>query len=149
MLIAVLRRRHWRRPESQLVVMDAWLSTFSADAYRPMLRLGERDDARFLASQRGPDHARKYRRLQRELLRGYLHSLATDYDRIHSLATHGADGVQEKMEFIFSLWHVELRIAVDQITPCTVDTRPLLDNVEQVTARARDVARRRHEFRIS
>lgn len=154
-------RRPWRRRHDELQAMEEWLAGFSLDSYLPMLRLSSSADSAFLAVKKGPVEAARYRRLQRKLLREYLRVLARDFHRLHALATESAirahadqdDSslalVEEKMEFGFSIWSIELRLLLDEFTPCVVDLRPLLDNVDHLTARAREVSRRRLEFRVS
>ncbi len=154
-------RKPWRRRNDDLIVMEAWLETFSPDSYLPMLRLVEPLDANFLLRHRGPEAAARYRRTQRRMLREYLHRLSSDFNRLHAVATDSAlrarsdqDGsslalVEEKMEFIFSMWSIEARLLLSEILPSVVNLRPLLANVDELTAKARALSRRRLEFRVS
>jgi hypothetical protein len=57
--------------------------------------------------------------------------------------------MEEKLEFIFAVWIIELRLFLDKFSPCTVNPQPLLANVNELTAKAREIARRRLEFRLS
>ena len=153
-------RRPWRRAEDPVAV-EACLESFSADSYLPMLRLADSSDSSFLSAHLGPEQAAKYSRLQRRMLRDYLRGLSRDFRRLHSLATESAlrersgnkDSslalVEEKMEFIFCMWSLELRLLLSGIVPCVVNPRPLLANVEQVEAKARASARRRTDLRFS
>jgi hypothetical protein len=161
LIAIVVWRRPWRRRDDDLIVVESWLESFSPDGYLPMLRLTSPSDARFLSIQRGPKAAARYRHAQRQLLREYLRSLSRDFNRLHNLATGSALRarsdrqnsslalVEEKMEFIFSMWSVETRILLDEIAPCSINLKPLLAEVDQLTARARETARRRLEFRVS
>ena len=153
----------WRlatyRPEDPLQ-MESWLEGFSPASYQPMFRLSEPVDSRFLKSQRGPKEASRYRRLQRKMLRQYLRGLARDCHRLHLLASqmdaHPVPGndnsvlaqLEEKLEFSFSVWSIELRLLLDEISPRDLNLRPLLANVEALTERARRAARRRHQLRF-
>lgn len=161
-LVAVLAwRRPWRRRDDELLVMEAWLETFSPESYLPMLRLVETVDPGYLLANCGPLEAKRYKSLQRQMLREYLRGLARDFNRLHALATENAiraraeeeDSslalVEEKMEFIFSMWSIEFRLYVNQFAPCVVNLRPLLANVDQLTVKAREMSRRRLEYRLS
>ena len=57
------------------------LAELSVDRYRPMLRLLNDDDLRFLRVQPGftPDMARSYARQRCKIFRGYLKCLETDF----------------------------------------------------------------------
>jgi hypothetical protein len=143
----------WRRPRgrrnNQLLTMRTWLETFSPDAYRPMLRLIESRDTGFLATQRGPAEVKRYRCLQRRMLRGYLHALYRDFHRLQAVAaaarsSGGHDGqklelapAQQEIRFLLALWNVEFRLLLNRIAPCAIDIGPLLANVGFMTEKAR------------
>lgn len=160
-LVAILLCRRPRRRADDRLAMEEWLEGFSPESYRPMLRLAEPHDAGFLLLQRGPEEAARYRRAQRQMLREYLRSLSCDFHRLHALATESAlrardDDensslalMEEKMDFIFSVYSIEFRLMMNSVVPCVVNLRPLLANVDELTAKAREVARRRLEFRVS
>jgi hypothetical protein len=161
LITIVAWRRPWRRRDEQVVAMEAWLESFSPESYLPMLRLAESLDTGFLTAQRGPEEAARYRRLQRQILKEYLRGLSRDFHRLHSLATESALRarhdhensslalVEEKMEFAFSMWSVDIRLMVNDFAPCAVNLRPLIANVDELTARVREANRRRLEFRVS
>ena len=117
--------------------------------YLPMLRLTEASDAGFLDTQRGSEMGLRYRALQRQMLREYLDGLAHDFHRLHALAARAGKPAQmdEKMEFVFCVWSIELRLALNQITRCAANLETLLASVEQLTIRVRELARRRHLLR--
>jgi len=71
--IALLKRR----PSHPL----EWTADLSADRYRPMYRLLDEDDIRFLRSQPGatPALVNRLRRQRCQLFRGYLRSLERDF----------------------------------------------------------------------
>ena len=146
-LIVTLAWRHaWRKREGSLQI-EAWLESFSPDTYRPMLRLANSGDTGYLKIHRGPEAAASYRRRQRRMLREYLHGLSRDFHRLHTIAAESACRsridrensalvlIEEKLEFIFSVWIIELRLVLDKFSPCTINPRPLLANVDELTAR--------------
>jgi hypothetical protein len=160
LIVIIASRRPWRRREDNLKVMEAWLDNFSPHSYLPMLRLADSGDTGYLNIQRGPMAAARYRRIQREILKDYVRGLSRDFHRLHALGTD--DGlrrihhensalalVDEKLEFIFSVWSIELRLLIGRFAPCAVNLQPLLANVDELTAKARETARRRLEYRLS
>ena len=159
-VVVLVWRRAWRKREDSLQI-EAWLASFSPDTYRPMLRLANAGDIGYLKMHRGPEAAAIYRRRQRRMLREYLHGLSRDFHRLHAIAAESAWRtridrensalvlIEEKLEFIFSVWIIELRLVLDKLSPCTINPRPLLASVDELTARAREIARRRLEFRLS
>lgn len=161
LILIVAWRRAWRKREDSLEINEAWLENFSLGSYLPMLRLANSGDSGYLNSQRGPEAAARYRRLQRRMLREYLRGLSRDFHRLHIIAVESSWRgridhensalalMEEKLEFIFSVWVIELRLFLDKFSPCTVNPQPLLANVNELTAKAREIARRRLEFRLS
>jgi hypothetical protein len=71
-------------PRKCLPPQGAWLDGLSVDRYRPMERLLDDEDYRFLASQPGfsPKLGRCLRAQRRKAFRGYLRCLRRDFDRI-------------------------------------------------------------------
>jgi len=161
LIVVVIWRRAWRKREDSLEINEAWLENFSPHSYLPMLRLANSGDSGYLKTQRGPEAAARYRRLQRRMLREYLRGLSRDFHRLHIIAAESSgrvriDGensslalIEEKLEFIFSVWSIELRLLLDKLSPCTINPQPLLTNVDELTAKAREITRRRLEFRLS
>ncbi len=161
LIVIIVWRREWRQPEHSSRINEAWLETFSPGAYLPMLRLANSSDAGYLNAKRGPEAAASYRRRQRRMLREYLRGLSRDFHRLHTITDSSAWRArinrensalalkEEKLNFIFSVWIIELRLFLDKFSPCTVNPQPLLANVDKLTARAREIARRRLEFRLS
>lgn len=161
-LIAItVRRRPWRRREENLAAMEAWLESYSPDVYLPMLRLAHSEDTGYLTTYRGSEEAARYRRVQRRILKEYLRSLSRDFHRLHALATESALRarndhensslalVEEKLDFIFSMWSIELCLFVNEFAPCAINLRPLLADIGDLAAKARENARRRLEVRMS
>lgn len=121
-----------------------------------MLRLAGSDDSGFLATHRGLEEAKRYRSLQRRMLRGYLRVLSHDYHCLHSLAAKSAQKqsaslglVGERMQFAFSIWSVELRLLLNEVVPCTVNLKPLLERVNELSSRVRETTRRKLGFRAA
>lgn len=113
---------------------ESWLEDFSSTAYRPMIRLAEPNDAGYLAAQRGLDEAARYRRWQRRALRTYLRRLSRDFQRLHSLA---AADPWRRLNFLVSVWSVEVRLALSGILPRAIDLRPLLVTMDDLASQAR------------
>ena len=161
-LIAMMVWLHpWRKREDNRELMEAWLENFSPHIYLPMLRLAQSADTGYLNTQRGPEAAARYRRVQRRILREYLRGLSRDFHRLHALGTEtrslartDSDNssfalIEEKLEFIFSMWSIELRLFLDKVTPCAINLQPMLASVDELTVKVRESARRSLEFRPS
>ena len=75
-----------RVPPTQAVLpyTAEWISELSVERYRPMLRLLDESDLRFLRRQPGFDRgmARRLRRQRCQIFRGYLNSLSDDYRKM-------------------------------------------------------------------
>jgi hypothetical protein len=67
-----------------LPVTTEWLGDLSDDRYRPMLRLLEESDFRFLRAQKGftPAMEKRLRGQRVEVFRGYMHMLEADFKRV-------------------------------------------------------------------
>ncbi|MDX2178555.1 MAG: hypothetical protein SFV18_03115 [Bryobacteraceae bacterium] len=65
------------------------LAELSVAKYQPMLRLLDQDDLSFLREQPGyrPGMERRFFAQRRSVMRGYLRSMAVDFNRLHALAT--------------------------------------------------------------
>jgi uncharacterized protein (DUF1810 family) len=65
-----------------------WVANFSITTYRPMLRLLDEEDFRFLAAQPGVSAAtiRELRRERRRVFRAYLRNMVRDFHRLHLAA---------------------------------------------------------------
>ena len=122
---------------------ESWLEDFSSASYRPMLRLAEPDDAGFLAAQRGPEEATRYRRWQRRALRTYLRRLSRDFRRLHALAAAAPWGL---LKFLIEVRSVEVRLLLSGALPGAVDLRPLLAALDDLAAQAR--SRRQSHIRF-
>ncbi|HEU5020446.1 MAG TPA: hypothetical protein VFT60_01100 [Bryobacteraceae bacterium] len=129
-------RSHSREYDSRNT--ESWLEDFSSAAYLPMMRLADPKDAGFLASQRGPDEAARYRRWQRQALRSWLRRLTRDFQYLHTLA---AAAPWRRLKFLISVWQLELRLILSGILPHAIDLRPLLVTMDDLANQARN---RRH-----
>jgi len=65
------------------------LAELSVAKYQPMMRLLDLDDLSFLREQAGyrPGMERRFFAERRRVMRGYLRSMAVDFNRLHALAT--------------------------------------------------------------
>jgi hypothetical protein len=82
--LAVLLARHIGSGSESLPVTTEWLGDLSDDRYRPMLRLLQDADFRFLRAQKGftPAMEKKLRGERVEVFRGYLRMLESDFQRV-------------------------------------------------------------------
>src|ERR1019366_4989261 len=76
--------RSLRLAAGRLPVTTDWLDDLSTERYRPMLRLLDEEDLRFLRTQPGftPKMAAKFRAQRCRILQGYLRSMQVDFGRI-------------------------------------------------------------------
>jgi hypothetical protein len=83
---AVLFRGLFSR-DSDSAHLAEWLDDFSLDTYRPMERLLNEEDYRFLERQPGyqPAIARQLRAERKRIFRAYLRQLARDFGRLVSI----------------------------------------------------------------
>ena len=81
-LVALVRRI--ASPSVALPATPEWISELSVERYRPMLRLLDEEEFRFLQSQDGctPKMAATLRRQRCKIFRGYLRSLSSDFNRV-------------------------------------------------------------------
>jgi hypothetical protein len=99
-----------------LPVTGEWLAELSTDRYRPMLRLLQEDDWRFLRDQHGfqPEIEKSLRRQRVQIFQGYLRMLRADFRRLcGGLSEQGARGVvQRRAEFAVRVMAVRARLAL-------------------------------------
>jgi hypothetical protein len=94
-----------------LPVTTDWLSELSTDRYRPMLRMLDAADFRFLQSQKGftPEMASRLRRQRALAFRGYLRLLQADFDRVSmALRLILAHSMHDRPELASLLFHRRL-----------------------------------------
>jgi hypothetical protein len=123
-----------------LPVTTDWLNELSIDRYRPMQRLLQEADFRFLCVQQGytPQMARKLRKERVHAFRGYLHMLQADFDRVAAalrliLAHSSYDRpelasllFQRRMLFAVTLMSVQVRIVLFRLGVSGVDVSGLI-----------------------
>jgi hypothetical protein len=137
-----------------------FLENFSPETYRPMLRLASRMDRRYLTRAHSAKLAAFHRRIQRKLLREYLHELSRDFNRLYDIATTKAvhattdSGslsmtlVEQQMGFIFLVWSIEARLILDCIFPYSVDLKPVIGYIENLAGQTRELARPQLSYHV-
>src|SRR5438034_7659684 len=82
--LVFLYRKLSSQPDSGVAVDQCLV--LSLEKYRPMERLLQEDDFRFLAAQPGfsPQLGRRFRTERRRIFRGYLRNLRKDFSRLSS-----------------------------------------------------------------
>ncbi len=141
--LVFLFRKLMAAPKTLPVSVD-WISDLSATRYRPMERLLNEEDYRFLASQPGCDRRtlRKVRTERRRLFRGYLVCLSRDFGRVVAalrlLITYSAQDrpdlakIVYKQQALFALGMlaVQWRLALHACGLGTVDVSALIRGME-------------------
>jgi len=126
--------------KQMLPVTTDWLSELSTDRYRPMLRLLEEADFRFLSAQTGssPEMANRLRRQRVQAFRGYLRMLEADFNRVGAalrliLACSDHDRpelafllFQRRLMFVFALTGVQCRLVLFRFGLSGVDVSGLI-----------------------
>ncbi len=129
------------------VPMDDLL-VLSPDKYRPMERLLQEEDFRFLSSQPGfsPSLGRHFRSERRRIFRSYLRNLSKDFGRVsmacHMLIIHAADDrgdlakslIRKRLMFRFGIVAIEGRLLLHTAGVGTVDVRSLVESLEAMQA---------------
>ena len=129
-----------------LPVTTEWLSELSTDRYRPMQRLLEETDFRFLRSQKGftPEMSSRLRRQRVQAFCGYLRMLEADFDRVGAalrliLANSECDRpevasllLQSRLMFAFALTGVHCRLVLFRWGLSGVDVAGLIQLFEGV-----------------
>lgn len=120
------------------------LPVLSSQKYRPMERLLQEDDFRFLAAQPGysPALGRRLRTERRRIFRGYLRNLKRDFSRVsmacHMLIVHSAEDrpdlaamlMRQRLLFGLGMAAVEGRLLLHAVGVGTVDVRGLVGPLE-------------------
>ena len=131
-----------------------WLEQLSLEKYRPMERLLDDADFRFLAAHPGY-HAGMGRRLRterRRVFRGYVRSLERDFGRICGgiqalMAASSEDRpdlaaalVKQRAMFAYGIVSLRVRLALDTVGWHSIDVRPLLGSLEMLRGELRQLA---------
>jgi len=139
-LIAVLRKLA-RQFSSQSLAKDTqWIDEISTDRYRPMLRLLDDEDFRFLRSQPNftPGMATKLRIQRCQIFRGYLRNMDADFGRIcmalkgillHSKIDRpdlASTLVQRQMVFAYRKMTIQFQVVLFRYGLGTVDVSHLV-----------------------
>lgn len=138
---ALASRQNAEIPLDELLVL-------SPDKYRPMARLLQEEDFRFLSSQPGfsPRLGRHFRTERRRIFRGYLRSLSKDFARVsmacQMLIIHAADDrgdlakslIRKRLMFRFGMVAIEGRLLLHTAGVGTVDVRGLVESLETMQA---------------
>jgi hypothetical protein len=122
----------------------------SPGKYRPMERLLQNDDFRFLASQPGfsPQLGRRFRTERRRIFRAYFKSLKRDFAQvsltIQTLLVHSAEDrgdlaaalVRQRLAFAFNVLAVEGRLALHAagVDTALIDVRGMVESLETMQA---------------
>jgi hypothetical protein len=82
--LLVLLLRQLATPGAVLPATAEWIDELSVERYRPMLRLLDTEDLKFMRSQPGysPATAAQIRRQRCQIFRGYLRTLSSDFNRV-------------------------------------------------------------------
>jgi hypothetical protein len=116
--------------------------------YRPMERLLQEEDFRFLSSQPGFSArlGRRFRSQRRRVFRAYLRSLSMDFGRVSKacqiLVIHAAEDrgdlakgiIRQRVLFALGLVAVEGRLLLHAAGVGTVDVRGLVESLETMQA---------------
>lgn len=126
---------------------EAWLRSFSAARYRPMLRLLAEDDYEFLlAVSKDPAVVKRLRAERRRIFRMYLNNLVRDFSRLHRAARVLVLEAEEersdvaerliriRLNFVLAVFAVRCRLALHTVGIGTVDVRALIDSLESMKA---------------
>jgi hypothetical protein len=125
-----------------------WISNFSVARYRPMMRILDDTDYKFLECQ--PGYSKKFvqrlRSQRRAIFRAYLRNLVRDFHRLHLAARMvliyapqdrpdlAMTLVKQRLLFTFAIISVEYRLILHGLGLGTVDVRNLLGALDHMRA---------------
>lgn len=131
-----------------------WITNFSVARYRPMLRLLDEADYKFLASQ--PGYSKKYidrlRAERRAIFRAYLRNLVRDFHRLHMAARMvlvyapqdrpdlAMTLMRQRFLFTFAIMSIECRLLLHTLGIGTVDVRNLLQALDNMRINVGDLS---------
>jgi hypothetical protein len=136
-LVIILRQMTSR---GKLPVTAEWIDELSVDRYRPMLRLLDESDLRFLESQPDfdPRMVSRLRAQRSRIFRGYLKSLEADFKRTcaalkllmlqsrHDRPDLASALIRAELNFAFGVALVRARLALYRLGLGGVDVRGLV-----------------------
>ena len=134
------------------VAVDQCLA-LSLDKYKPMERLLQEDDFRFLAAQPGysPQLGRRFRTERRRIFRGYLRNLKRDFGRVsfafQLLIVHSAEDrgdlasmlIRQRLLFALGMLAVEGRLLLHAAGIGTVEVSGLIRSLEAMQFQMRQL----------
>ena len=118
-----------------LPVTQEWLAELSPDRYRPMSRLLDNRDIRFLREQHGfrPEMEKRLRAQRVLVFREYLRMLEVDFRRLCSGLQHDTS-VRMRWQAIFAwrVLEVKFQVTLYQFRLAEVDVAPLMSVFEDL-----------------
>jgi hypothetical protein len=147
--LVLLYRKLSSQPNPEVVVDQCLV--LSLEKYRPMERLLQEQDFRFLAAQPGfsPKLGRRFRTERRRIFRGYLRNLRTDFGRVslafrilivHSVEDRGdlaASLMRLRVMFAVGMLAVEGRLLLHAAGLGTVNVSGLVGSLETMQGQMR------------
>jgi hypothetical protein len=147
--LVFLYRKLSAQPDSEVAVDQCLV--LSLEKYRPMERLLQGDDFRFLAGQPGfsPQLGRRFRTERRKIFRGYLRNLRKDFNRlssafrilvVHSVEDRGdlaASLVRMRVMFALGMLAVEGRLLLHASGVGVVDVSGLVASLDTMQTQMR------------
>src|SRR5882672_9338967 len=144
--LVFLYRKLSSQPDSEVAVDQCLV--LSIEKYRPMERLLQEDDFRFLAAQPGfsPQLGRRFRTERRKVFGGYLRNLRKDFGRlsmalrvliVHSVEDRGdlaASLMRLRLTFALGMLAVEGRLLLHAAGVGVVNVRGLVESLETMQA---------------
>ncbi len=159
----LLAIRAVRRPSTQTSISpdgNQWLMSFSVEKYRPMLRLLDPQDQKWLKKQPGFDCrcARRLAKRRAHIFAQYLAEAASDGRRLHAtawqLAVPADRDVRELSAFVsLQPWKLDLfllraRLGLALYPLGAVDPKPVFTALESMSRSARMLAAPSHQSAV-
>ena len=147
--LVFLYRKLSSQPDSEVAVDQCLV--LSLEKYRPMERLLQEDDFRFLAAQPGfsPQLGRRFRTERRRIFRSYLRNLRRDFSRLSSafriLIVHSVEDrgdlakslMRMRVMFAFGMLAVEGRLLMHAAGMGAVNVSGLVASLDTMQAQMR------------
>ncbi len=142
--------RHIAAAGASTPVTPEWIGGFSTARYRPMERLLDEADHRFLAAhgELGRQLSRRLRSQRRRLFRAYLRCMERDFSRTSAILKRVAlNATQDRPELVSALFKqrvlfavgmvgVEIRLTLHGLGLASVDARRLVQAIESMRDQA-------------
>ena len=149
LVLVLLYRKLSSQPDSEVAVDQCLV--LSLEKYRPMERLLQEDDFRFLAAQPGfsPQLGRRFRTERRRIFRSYLRNLRRDFSRLSSafriLIVHSVEDrgdlakslMRMRVMFAFGMLAVEGRLLMHAAGMGAVNVSGLVASLDTMQAQMR------------